>query len=77
VGPALDPRYREGLARLLFAAFLLLFAISLGILFLAVLALGGYPGLLGFFMFIASFVFMLVGAGLAFDGFRLMTRPQA
>lgn len=71
-----DPRYREGLARLLLAACLLLFAIALGILFLATAALGS-PGLLGGLVYILSFAFLLIGFGLAFDGFRLMSRSHS
>jgi hypothetical protein len=65
--------YREGLALLVFAACLLLFATCLGVLFLGLAALGP-PGLFGGSLFIMSFAFMLVGHGLAFDGFGLMTR---
>ena len=68
-----ESRYREGLARLVFAACLLLFATCLGVLFLGLAALGP-PGLFGGLLFITSFAFMLVGIGLAFDGFGLMTR---
>lgn len=70
-----DSRYREGLARLLLAACLLLFAISIGVLVLVLAALGP-PGFLGGFAFIASIAFMLIGFGLAFDGFALMARRQ-
>ena len=70
---ALESRYQEGLARLVLAACLLLFATCLGVLFLGLAALGP-PGLFGGLLFIASFAFMLVGLGLAFDGFGLMTR---
>jgi hypothetical protein len=69
---ASDPPYREGLARLVLAACLLLFAISLGILFLAIAALGP-PGLFGGLMLITSFAFTLIGLGLAFEAFNLMT----
>jgi hypothetical protein len=70
-----ESRYREGLARLVLAACLLLFATSLGVLFLGAAALGP-PGLFGGFIFITSFAFTIVGFGLAFDGFALMTRHQ-
>ena len=70
---ALESRYREGLARLVFAACLLLFATCLGVLFLGLAALGP-PGLFGGLLFFTSFAFTLVGLGLAFDGFGLMTR---
>lgn len=71
----MDRNYREGLARLVLAACLLLFAISLGILFLGTAALGP-PGLFGGLIFITSFAFALVGFGLAVNGFGLMTRRQ-
>jgi len=70
---ALESRYREGLARLVFAACLLLFATCLGVLFLGLAALGP-PRLFSGLIFITSFAFTLVGLGLAFDGFGLMTR---
>jgi hypothetical protein len=56
---ALESRYREGLARLVFAACLLLFATCLGVLFLGLAALGP-PGLFGGLLFITSFAFTLV-----------------
>jgi hypothetical protein len=71
-----DHTYREGLARLLLAACLLLFASSLGILFIGTAALGP-PGLFGGLIFITSFAFVLIGFGLAVNGFGLMTRRQA
>lgn len=65
--------YREGLARLLLATCLLLFAVAMGVLFLGAAALGP-PGLLGGLTFVVSFAFSLVGFGLALDGFAVMTR---
>lgn len=73
--PAQDLVYREGVARLLLGACLLLFAIFLGIFFLASAALGP-PGLLGLSI-VASLAFALLGLALAMDGFSRMSRSHA
>lgn len=70
-----DSRYRDGLARGLLAACLLLFGTSSGVLFLATNAT--QPArLFAASLYIPSFVFALIGLGVAVDGFRRMTRRQ-
>ena len=71
-----DSGYRQGLARLLFAACLLLFATCSGVLFLATID-SQLAGLFATSLYILSFVFALIGLGVALDGFRQMTRHQA
>ena len=72
---AADSRYREGLARVLLAACFLLFATSLGVLFFGTIAT--QPGsLFAASLYILSFIFSLIGLGVAMDGFSRMTRRQ-
>jgi len=74
VDAAPDPRYREGPGFLLGSRFLL-FAISLGLLFLA--ANATQPARLpGAAVYILSFFAALIGLGIPLDGIGLMTRRQ-
>ncbi len=70
-----DSRYREGVARALFGASLLLFAVFLGIMFLAT-ALLGPPGILGALALFASVPLGLLGILLAGDGYARMSRAH-
>jgi len=68
-------RDRDGIARLLFAACFLPFAIATGVLFLGTVV--SQPGgLLAAASYILSFIFALVGLGVGVDGSRRMTRRQ-
>ncbi|MGI0150167.1 MAG: hypothetical protein ACREDF_11635 [Thermoplasmata archaeon] len=71
-----DRGIREGLARVLVAACLLPFATSFGVLFLAT-SVTQTASLFAGSLYILSFIFSLIGLGIAMDGFRRMTRRHA
>lgn len=72
-----DPRYREGLARLLLGICLLLFAIASGVLSLATAIVSSSGvSLFGYGLYLVTFVFAIIGLAVGMEGYNRMSTRQ-